>query len=289
MANRLTLNDAKAYPANYIYIWASEKFLSQIDYKHAVIIRTKQLNEMKLVRSMAVIDGDEKLYDSYVQQIRKAFIDKYGMTPAAALIELANGEEVADKKWSEGLYGIGKAIIQRNNFATNTNVTVDPDTGVISYNGKAQTCTPVYGKNGVVSNQNATIDGTTYSSIYDKSSGKYYAYQVCPQSGDGMKYNANGEQLKIGTLTNSMWQDIEGIMGEVWGWIEKIVDFFMSHFNFSSSSSSTTEPAPQITTENSVPSQTKDGFTYNSKTSVGILLIATATAALLFARRRKKD
>ena len=284
MAQKLTLQDALNYPANYIYIWADDRFLSQLDAKSATTIKNKGMNQRRLVYDIAKADGNPAKWTDYVQQIRTSFINKYGMKPAEALVVLASGGEV---KGLKGISGIGST--PRSNFASNTSVSVDPETGVISLNGTAQNCTPVYGKNGAVSNQNCVINGVTYSSIYDKSSGKYYAYQAC--NSDGVKYNADGQQLLVGSLTNSMWQDIQGIAGSIWEWIEKILDYIFAHFGTGTNNDSNNAPTPtkeKITPENTTPSQ-KDGFIFDAKTDLGILAIAGAAVVLLATRKRKKD
>ena len=279
---KLTKQDCINFPANFLYVWATDAFLKQMDAKSARIIRAKAANQKKLLKVLC--DADTTQYNSLVKQISDSFNSKYGCTPVQALVTLAEGGEIAGKNWKEGGYGIGAT--GRSNFAQNTAVTVDPDTGVISYNGAAQDCTPVYNKKGVATNYTAVIGGNTYSSIYDKSTGKYYAYQYCPGDGDGTKQNASGEQLLIGNMTNSMWQDILSITSTVGDWILKFVQAFVTMFGGTTTTTVTATSSP-ITAANTTPKQS-DGFVYKSS-STGILAIAGAAALLLFARRKKRD
>lgn len=284
---KLTKQDAINFPANFLYVWASESFLQQIDSRSAKIIRGKQANQKKLLYILADDKaGEFTKYNALLKQVGDSFANQYGMSPKQALVTLAEGGEVADKNWKEGVYGIGAT--GRSNFANNTNITVDPESGVIMLNGVAQSCTPVYGKNGQVTNQNAIIDGTTYSSFYDKSTKRFYAYEYCPGDGSGTRYDAGGEKILVGHMTNSMWQDILSITSTFGDWILQFLQGIMTLFAGVQVTSTSPTAAP-IAAENTTPRQS-DGFIYNKKgTDLGILAIGTAAVALLFARRRKKD
>ena len=134
-----------------MYIWASKSFLNAIDAKHATIIRGKQLNQRKLIQLSAKHYGTKEA--DYLEAIRKAFIDAYGMNPAKALEQLALGKTVAGKNWKEGVYGIGSL----SSKFYGTDITVNPTNGYMMRNGSYL---PVY------------------DTIYSEVKGRSIAYQL---------------------------------------------------------------------------------------------------------------
>lgn len=282
---KLTKQDALNYPANFLYVWAADSFLAQLDAKSASIIGSKRDNQKKLLFVLSNDSGDFTKYNALVNEVRNSFITKYGKTPAEALVILASGGSIAGKNWKEGVYGIGAA--GRNNFSQNPDITVDPETGEIYYKGVKQDCTPVYKKD-QITNQNAVIDGATYSSIYDKSTKRFYAYQYAPEDGEA-KYNASGEKVLFGNMTNDMWQDILGITSQWGDWLLGFLRAFQDIFGWppKGQTTETTATPPPLTTKNTAPNQKKDGFLFDQGTDWGILaIVGVAAAALLF--RRKK-
>ena len=132
MIVELSIAQAKQHPGNFMYIWADEdKFLQYIPKEYAAKIRTKKANEIKLLKLSAEKYGTS--YEAYTSAIREAFIEAYQMTPAEALVKLANGEQVVGKNWSEGVFGVG-AIVNRKDFK-GTNATVNTENGVVSADG----------------------------------------------------------------------------------------------------------------------------------------------------------
>ena len=292
----LKLQDYLENPANMLYLWASNLFLAQLDKESRDIITKKRFNQRILVNHMAKRAG--RSYDDVVAELAAAFEAKYGMAPKEALDTLAAGGEVCDKNWKEGIYGIG-ALPKNSKFSQNAQVTVDPTTGVISYKGTAQDCTPVYkgsGDKSYVAYRNCVIDGNTYSSYYDKKTNQYYAYQYAP-AGTTDKYNSEGQQLIMGSnyMTGDMWEDIMSGIGQVAEMLIKYVKMFIDVFGGTGTSSTVTTddietgdydmPTPVTT----IPKQS-DGFIFNSNGSVnwGTLGIIGAGAALLMMRRKKR-
>lgn len=271
MAVELTIEQAKKSPANFMYIWADpKKFLSKIDAKSASIINAKRLNQIKVLKLSA--EKYNTSYDTYVSAIRTAFIGYYGMTPAEALAKLANGEEVAGKNWSQGVYGIG--AVKRNNFSQNGNVTVDESTGHIFNNGVDVTSSDgvIYGTvkgSAFPTTYTATIDGNTYTSQYNKTKKKYYAGSY--STDDGIMQNANGDTIDASD-SSSVWENIVLCLEQFLEWIISL---------FAGGKTET------INASNTLPSQT-DGFVTGSTQSTSILIALVAAGALLFGGKRKK-
>jgi len=258
MALELTINEAKQKPEAFLYIFADEKkFLRYIDSKHAAIIRGKKANQKKILLLSAEKYGDS--YSDYTTAIRQSFIDNYGMTPAEILVRLANGETVCGKNWSEGTYGVGKVS---NTFA-NTNISVDAATGKIMNNGvEVEGQTAIYNKKGV-SCYSATVNGVTYTSNYKKTSKTYYASQYVDSEGNS--FNALGQAITSGD-TENIWEMVIAAG-------EKLLNWLISLFGGN-------DNTELITSENTTPNQTDDGFTDNVQTAdfglIGAAILATA-------------
>lgn len=274
MAVELTIEQAKKAPANFMYVWADEQqFLSHIDKNSAAIIRAKKANQNKVLKLSA--DKYGSTVSAYTEAIRSAFIEYYGMTPAQALVTLANGGEVAGKNWAQGVYGIG--AVKRSNFYQNGNVTVDEKTGHIFYNGNDVTSTSgiVYGRvkkdNAFPISYSAVIEGNTYTSQYSKTAKKYYAGSYA--TADGVKQNADGVTITASDSA-SVWESV--LLS-----LEQFVQWIVSLF----SGSSKTET---INAGNTLPSQ-EDGFvTSGVSESSGILVAAIAAGMLLLGSDQDK-
>ena len=276
MAVELTIAQAKKQPANFMYVWADEQqFLAKLDSKTASIIRAKKANQNKVLYLSA--EKYNSSYGEYTSAIRTAFINAYGMTPAKALVTLANGGEVAGKNWKEGVYGIGAT--PRNNFYQDSTVIVDETTGQIYHNGQNVTSTSgvVYGKvngNTIATNYSATIDGKTYTSQYNKYKKKYYAGSY--STADGTTQDANGQEINASD-SSSIWEAVILSINEFLQWL-------ISLFSGNSKSVET------INSSNTLPSQS-DGFvteTSSISNASGVLVAALAVGALLFGTKGKK-
>lgn len=273
MAVELTIEQAKKAPQNFLYIYASDQFLAKLDNKTASVLRSKAANQRKVLVLSA--DKYKTTYKAYTDAIRSAFIGYYGMTPAKALVTLANGGEVAGKNWAKGVYGIG--AVKRNDFQQNSGVTVDEKTGHIYYNGSDVTASDgvVYGNvrgKTFPTNYSAIIDGNTYTSQYNKVAKKYYAGSY--STSDGTMQNANGKTIDASD-SSSVWENI--ILG-----LSEFITWLISLFKKDSD-------VELISASNTLPSQS-DGFvTASSGVSVSnsILIAAIAVGALLFGTKSK--
>lgn len=274
MAVELTIEQAKKSPANFMYVWADpNRFLSKIDSKSAAIINAKRLNQIKVLKLSA--QKYNTTYEAYTNAIHSAFVGYYGLTPAQALVKLANGGEVAGKNWVKGVYGIGAT--RRSNFYQNGNVKVDEKTGHILYNGKDVTSSDgvVYGKvkgKAFPISYSAVIDGKTYTSQYSKAAKKYYAGSY--STADGTKQNANGANIDASDSA-SVWESV--ILS-----LEQFLQWIVSLF----SGGGKTET---LNAANTLPSQ-EDGFISSSGLSEAntLLIFAVAIGALLFGKGGNK-
>lgn len=270
----LTIEQACKHPANFLYIWADEqKFLRYIPTKYASIIRVKKANENKLLDLSAEKYGSTK--EAYTNAIREAFIKTYGITPAAALVKLAKGEQVAGKNWKEGVFGIGAT---GTTFSQNKNVTVDPKTGHILLNGQDTykegddvLYADVNGKTVAYQYYYTAADGTSYSSQRN-SLGKYFAARYSDK--DGNLYDANGKATT------------EEYAADIWGniimAIESFINWLLSLFGTGKET---------LNADNTLPSQTADGFVTESGVGEAggiLLLLAAGGAAIAMGGKGKK-
>lgn len=283
----LTLDQAKKSPSCFMYLWADEdRLLRYMDKQSAAKIRVKKYNQIKLLQLSA--DKYKTSYETYMNAVRDAFEETYGMKPFAALVKLAQGGEVAGKNWKEGIYGVGSASFT-NTFAGITNgdgskVTVDPANGHIMVSGKDVTDTgrTVYQEiNGSAKEYQLFYEddfGYTYMSQYDKSTGKYYAESWSDDS--GALHKASTGSLTNASDSASVWGNIELFMGK----FQAILQWILSLFGIDTSST-----AEQLTAENTLPSQTQDGFVVGGGTlEAGGILVALAAGGLLLASSGKK-
>lgn len=275
----LTIQQASSNPASFMYIWASKEFLKAINAKYAKIIYGKQLNQIKLLTLSAEKFG--KTYDEYVAEIRKAFIDTYGMSPEKALLILAQGGSVAGKNWEQGVFGIGALS---NKFA-GTDITVDPKTGYMMRDGKYL---PVYDtvyteiKGKTVAYQLFYYEEDTkrtYMSQYNKTMKKYYAKSY---STPEAKYSASGTQINA-----SDGADIWGNIKLDTEWFKQIISWILSIFGISVKTGMETET---INATNTLPDQATDGFITEAGMgeAAGLLLALVAGGTLLAGGLKKK-
>ena len=249
-------------PINYLYIFATEGFISAIaDAKTARIIRQKQANQAKLV-NVAAID-DKTTYDAAKAEIRQAIIDQFGMTPAQILVDLAQGKNVAGKYWKEGVYGVG--AVQLTSFTQDNSVKVDT-AGKLLYtgNGVVQAQTPIYGTDGEITGYSATVNGNVFTSRMG-ADGRFYANTFgsagSVQFADGTAYNSS--------KASSVWESIQTYVPMV----VSLLQWILSLFGFDGSN--------LITYQNTYPSQ--DEFTYNdSKLTSGELLLLLGAGYLVY-------
>lgn len=261
----IPLSEAKKHPACFLYVWASDSFLSQIDRKYAEIIYRKRLNENKLIFLSAEKAGIT--VDAYAQGIYDAFKEMYGVSPTEALNILAEGGEVAGKNWKKGVYGIGS--VSRVNTFKDSNIKVDSKTGHFTINGNeidpnSYRYEAGYGRNDYKIYYLDEKSGKTYCSIYNRTMKRYYSDSYSDK--DGNQFLPLGMAIG-GADGSSIWGNvIENIFNVIWNWIMKL---------FGGSSDS-----EKLTDKNTIPSQSEDGFTY---TESGSLLLFAAAGGLLLA------
>ena len=248
----LSIEQACKHPFNFIYIWADEKaFLSRIEPKYAAVIRTKKANENKVIALSAEKYGTTE--SAYTDAIREAFISDFGMTPAQALVKLAQGETVNGINWAEGVYGIGSI----SKSFKGTDIEVDPKNGYMKKDGKyLPVYDTVYGEVGgkTVALQQFYYDeatGKTYMAQYNKTLKKYYAQSY--STADGKMYNASGKEI-TNKDAGTVWETAE----LSFDWLQRIIDWILSLFGGTSSNSKT------LNADNTLPNQSADGFVQES-------------------------
>ena len=264
----LTIEQAKKYPANFMYIWASDQFLAAIERKHAIEIRRKQLNERLLLQRSAEKFNTTK--EAYEQAIYDEFKEQFKMTPAEALVKLAMGEQVCGKDWEAGVYGVG--AIRSRKFKDGYSVGAENGTIIDSAGNLCATDQVIYGSDGnpfqITSYDNTT--GITYVSEKAKD-GKWFAKSYSDSNGN--MFTAAGKSM-TGSEAGSVWETVE----LSFDWIQKIINWILSLFGIK------TDPeVEQLTPENTMPNQKKDGFVYESGLGEagGVMLLLAAGGALM--------
>lgn len=280
----LTIKEACTQPQNFMYVWADENaFLKYLKPQWANVIRAKKANQMKLLAlSAEKYLGSLDRVNEYYDAIRQSFIDAYGMTPANALVILAQGGTVAGKNWEEGVFGIG-ATAQ----FYGTNITVRPNDGYFEQNGKIlpgdedkNVYATVGGK--VVVYQRFYEDptsGVTYMSQLNKTTKKYYAASYSNSSGT---YSA-----KSGNSINA--SDNADIWGAILSSLDKFLTWIISLFTGA-------DQSKMLNADNTLPSQSADGFVQTNggsdggilESGTGLILAAVAAGALIMGTGGKK-
>lgn len=281
----LSLEQACAHSADFMYLWAHEqKFLRYIKPQYANVIRIKQANQHKLL--LRSIERNGGTYEEWTDKIREAFIEQWGMTPIEALVTLADGGQVAGKNWKEGVYGVGTLPTSTFKGASvgtdgKGKVTVDANTGHILRNGvditdESRTVVDTIKNKTIPYILFATDDlGVTYQSKYNKTLKKYYAdcYQL-----DGVTYNAYTGKQQGASDSSDIW-------GAIMLNLEQFINWIISLFGGSSANKE------MISAANTLPNQKADGFC--SEAGLGdtglILLAAAAGGWLIFGSKGKKQ
>lgn len=219
-----TLKDILKCPTDFLYLWASDNFISQLGNK-AQIIREKKYNQYQSLWKTMVENTDakssadlQKVYDQWVDQIASEIKKIYGLTPAQILQKLAMGEDVLGKNWSKGVYGIGNTQLS---FDQTPGVFVEPTTGKIWYDqAELPNQTPIYGNSGEVTGYTVVRNGKQYQS-YGRD-GKYQPYSYSDENGVQTPTGAAFDPTK-----SAFWQNSANYMPL----IEKILSWIMSFFN----------------------------------------------------------
>lgn len=262
--NKVTLDDALKCPTDFLYIYATDKFLSQLDSKSASIIRSKRRNQQQLLISITTREG----YNDGVQKVEKAIENAFGYSPATILIMLAEGKQVAGKDWTRGIYGIGATL--REGFSGSNGVTVNRENGKIMQNGvEVPGQTAVYGKRKGTeyTTYNVEIDGTSYNSVYKD--GSYYA--GTRTNADGVSFDATGEKVGLEAFSD-IWNSVVSFMP----YISQIISFLRSLFPAIFGGA---DNRVVITPKNTLPSQS-DGFVTNTTDWKSVGIFAGIAAAI---------
>lgn len=274
------LADIKKCPIDFLYLWASDDFISQLGNKASIIAEKKYNQYQTLWRIMVDVadQGSESAnlneYKRWTSEIAQTIKDTYGKTPAEILVDLADGKTVAGKDFAKGVFGVGEAT--SNTFVQNSNYTVDPTTGQIKA-GDGSTLkdklhqTPIYGEDGSVTGYSYNVGNTQYQSVY--SNGQYVALSYSDVNG---VQKANGGSFSASSGT--FWQNAENYMPMVNNLIEWIISLISQLL-----------PGNRValTTDNTVPKQTE--WVYEEKSNSGGALLALAAAgALIFGTTGKK-
>lgn len=240
-----TLLDIKKCPIDYLYLWASDEFISKLGSK-ARIIKQKKYNQYQSLWKTVVMNNEsasadelQELYQQWTSEIASAIKDTYGYTPGEILVRLAMGQEVAGKNFKNGVYGVGNT--PTTSFVQNSSVQVNPLTGVVMQNGlPMQNQTAVYGSDGSVIGYSTQVGGEQYQSYFV--GGQYNALSF--SNSDGVQY-ANGGAFNASNA--SFWQNANNympIINSVLSWVTSIVNSYFPNRTV-------------LTPENTVPVQTE--------------------------------
>ena len=273
MAFKLSIDEVKQKPEGFLYVFASDDFCRAIGTNAGRIIVGKRANQRKILLQSAENAGvDVKVY---TDAIRDGFVDIYGITPAEALVKLAQGQEVAGKNWAEGVYGVG--ALYNTQFTQTPTITVDTQTGKIMNNGvEAAGQTAIIG-NGYPNNVQGysytdETTGATYSTRYRKVKKAYYAHIYADK--DGNKFLSSGVQTS--SADGSLWENAYTL-------IDKLLNWILSLFGIQTN-------VDVISEKNTLPSQS-DGFVTQEAGVSPILvagMVALAAGTLLNKKGKKK-
>lgn len=241
-----TLQTILQCPTDFLYLWASDGFISQLGSK-SKIVKEKKYNQYQTLWKTMVENTNAKsqeelqeVYKSWTNQIASAIKDIYGLTPAQILEKLAMGEEVLGRNWDKGVYGIGAGM--QLTFDQTPGVGVDYASGKITYQGvELENQTPIYGADGNVTGYSAMYGANQYQSYgYN---GAYGAYSY--STPDGVIQNPTGNSLSASG--SSFWQNSANYMPI----IERLLDWIMSFFGGS------LQGRTVLTQQNTAPKQTE--------------------------------
>lgn len=221
-----TLSSIKQCPIDFLYLWASDDFISQLGSKSKIISKKKYNQYQTLWKTMVENVGGktaaeyQEIYKQWTSEIAQAIQDTYGKTPAEILQLLAMGEEVLGKNFRKGVYGVGDAA--QYTFSQDSNVTVDSSTGKILVGGTAVEATPIYGQGGQITGYSYVAGGNQYQSSYNGSSYVAFSYS----NSDGVQ-TANGGAFNASQA--GFWQNAQNylpIIESVLSWVSSIVNAY---------------------------------------------------------------
>lgn len=268
MAKKKTLSSLLECPTDFLYLWASDEFISLLGNKSRIIAEKKYYQYQSLWKTMAdntKTDDPEKLKETYLQwtnEIASAIKGIYGMSPAEILERLARGEEILGKNWSAGVYGIGNTP---SAFSQASNVTVDAATGKILRDGvELPDQTAIYGADGTVAGYSVLAGDVQFQSSVVNGVFSPYSYSKA----DGVIQDANGNPFNASK--GSFWQNTENYMPivmDLLAWLKSIVSSLFPN-------------RVPLTVDNTVPKQTE--WVEEQGNSGGLVAGGLALAALAF-------
>lgn len=263
-----TKADVLKCPIDYLYLWASDQFISQLGSKVGKIIKTKKYNQYQTLYKTVVENESAgsaseylEIYNQWTTEIAAAIKDTYGITPAQILVKLAMGEEVLGKNFKAGVYGIGEAAT--TTYVQDASYSVDPNSGKILINGIAATNqTPIYGSGGNITGYSYTEGGYQYQSSYQN--GQYIALSY--SNSNGAVQTATGMQFDF--TKGSFWQNANNympIVNAILSWVSSIVNSFYPNRTL-------------LTAQNTVPQQS-EWIEVESENNNGLLIAGGILAA----------
>lgn len=273
-----TLASIKQCPIDFLYLWATDSFISQLGSKAKIISEKKYNQQQTLWKTMAEnssfssTEEGLKIYKQWLAEIATSIKDVYGMSPEDILNKLAMGEMVAGKNFGKGVYGVGET--PSTTFVQNPNYKVDPSTGqIMAGDGKFIKQTPIYGADGQVSGYSCNVGGLQFQSNYEN--GQFVSLSFSDVNG---VQTANGQAFD--SSKGSFWQNANNympIINNVLQWVSTIVNSLF--------------PGKTVlTSENTVPAQTEWVETENNNGALvaGGLLVGVAALSILGEKSKKK-
>ena len=253
------LNQFLETPADFIYLFATNSFISKLSGVYQTTVYRKMRLQYKYINVLALDAGGT--FESWREKFREAIVEQYGRDPYEILTLLASGKDVAGKNWKEGVYGIGA---NKYDGFKGTNITVDSSTGDLLQGGTViPGQTNVYTSSGKLVGKTATVDGVQYQS--DLSGDKFYAGTY--GTGEGA-FNADGTKFNPANA-QSIFQNIFSFM-----------EFFDKLITWIFSISDTIKDKFKLMTAKTVAAS-QDDWIKTSKSSADSLLFFIAGAGII--------
>ena len=272
-----TLQSILECPTDFLYLWASDGFITQLGSKSKIVKQKKYYQYQSLWKVMVENTNSnnqselQEVYKSWTDKIAAAIKDIYGMTPAQILEKLAMGENVLGKNWNKGIYGVGEVP---TTFSQDQSVTVDTASGKILKNGVVvENQIAIYGGDGNVTGYSVLIGDAQYQSAL--ANGSYGAY--CYSNSNGTIQDASGQSLDQSKA--GFWQNANNympIVNKLLEWVSSIVNSFFPNRTV-------------LTPENTVPVQAE---WVEPENNTGVLIAGGAAlvgVALLAMGKPKKE
>lgn len=273
-----TLESLKKCPIDFLYLWASDGFISELGSKAKIIKQKKYNQQQTLWKAMA---DNEKfsssaegqvLYDKWAKEIGEAIKETYGITPQEILRQLALGKTVLGKNFAQGVYGVGDT--QVTTFYNTEDYRIDPIDGYITDADGNEVCgqTTIWGEDGNPIGYSCVIGAVQYQS-YLSQDGMWQAYST--STVDGV-YTATGDRLDESKST--FWQNANNympIVNSILNWVSSLVsNYFPNNY--------------LLTQRNTVPTQSEWIEEDNTGLYVAGGLALAGIAVLTLGKKRKK-